>query len=163
MNDISVFFELTNGKFKSLLNGNCPYKDTLSIVNAVNNKIIYKGVPEHEVTGLIEKIDFQSMGYFSQSDFKIITTEEQNNPNLVNISISPACFYTLQDNFFLIPAPNNKSNMFLSLFCDEYERIKKRALYFFSKNNDKELVQMYALRNIQYIKNCYNISKTNFG
>lgn len=161
MNHITVFSELTTGKLKAMLSGKCQYNDVLSIVQAVNKRTIYKNVLKSQVNSLVESIEFQALGYKTFEDFKATTTPG-NAADKVNILITPATYYPLNENFKLKQAPDKRSQLFLLLFCDEFERIKVRALYSLEINDVPEAVSMYAVKNLQFVKTCFRSQRTVF-
>ncbi len=161
MNHIEVFSELTSGKLKNMLSGNLPYKDVLSIVRKVNTKMIYENVPLSKVNMHSESFNFQALGYRSLDDFSITTTTGKTS-EFVNISVTPLCFYELDEKFNLAPAPDNRSKIILGLLKDEFERIKYRALYILESSTDENQVTFYAKKNIMFVKTCFHNHKMLF-
>ena len=161
MNHIIVFSELTTGKLKTMLSDKLIYNDVLSIVKFVNTKIIGKNIPNPETDSFIEAFNFKALGYKSVDDFTITTTTGKSQ-EFSNIIITPVKVYNLHENFTLYQAPDKRSKIFQGLLCDEFERIKNRALYFLESNNDEKIVKMYALKNLQFIKTCFHNHKPVF-
>ncbi len=161
MNHIEVFSELTSGKLKNMLSGNLPYKDVLSIVRKVNTKMIYENVPLSKVNMHSESFNFHALGYRSHDDFTITTTTSKTS-EFVNISVTPLCYYELDEKFNLAPAPDKRSKIILGLLKDEFERIKYRALYILESSTDENQVTFYAKKNIMFVKTCFHNHKLLF-
>jgi len=161
MNHVILFSDLTTGRLKTVLAGECRFKQLLPLVQHVNKKVIFQNIPSSDVAKNIATFDFQAFGYKGPDDFEIKEVKA-NTPDHVNLEIKPLCVYSLQDNFTLAPAPDLRSSLFLGLFCDEFERIKARALYFMDSNDDEAKVKMYALKNLQFVKTCFHNNKSTF-
>jgi len=161
MNHIEVFSALTSGKLKTILSGNLPYKDILSIVREVNTKIICENVPLSKVNMHTENFNFQALGYWSHDDFTITTTSGKTS-EFSNITVTPVSHYILHDNFTLALAPDKRSKIILGFLADEFERIKCRALYTFESSTNENRVKLYAIKNRQFIKTCFHNHKAIF-
>jgi len=161
MNHIEVFSSLTSGKLKNILSRDLPYKDVLSIVRKVNTKVIYENVPLSKVNMQTESFNFQALGYRSHDDFTITTTTGKTS-DFVNISVTPLCFYELDEKFNLAPAPDKRSKIILGLLKDEFERIKFRALYILESSKNENQVTFYAKKNIMFVKTCFHNHKILF-
>lgn len=161
MNHIVLFSELTTGKLKNILAGECKYKELLPLVQHVNRKIIFQNIASNEIEKHKAMFDFKSLGYHSPDDF-ILYESHTKQPNVFNIEVKPACTYHLQDDFTLLDPPDHKSALILGLYSDEFERIKSRALRFMESNNDEKKVKMYAVVNLQFTKTCFHTNKAVF-
>lgn len=144
-----------------MLSGKCPFNDMLSIVRSVNTKIIYRNIPVSETESITENFNYQAFGYKSVDDFKLSTTIGKA-PEFINITITPLSYYNLHDNFTLALAPDKRSKIIQGLLCDEFERIKNRALYFLETTNDEKEIKVYAVKNRMFIKTCFHSHKPVF-
>ncbi len=161
MNHIQTFSELNSEKVKFLLSEKFPYRDVLSLVKEVNTRIIYENVPAEQSLILIKSFKYKAFGYKGKNDFKLTTTAG-DKPEFKNISVTPACHYSLHDNFAIEPAPDMRSKIIVGLLADEFERIKCRALYTFETYTVSEQIKVYALKNRQFIKTCFHNHKAGF-
>jgi len=161
MNHVILFSDLTTGKLKNVLAGECRFKQLLPLVQHVNKKVIFQDISSADASKKLATLDFQALGFKGPDDFEIKETKT-NTPDLINIEIKPSCVYPLQDNFTVVQAPDLRSSLFLGLFCDEFERIKARALFFMDTTDDEAKVKMYALKNLQFVKTCFHNNKSTF-
>jgi len=161
MNHIIVFSELTTGKLKTMLTANCTFRDALEMVQSVNKKTIYKNVVKSQAEQLINELDHKQLGYKESDDFNI-SFIPCKNPDNVNIVITPACIYNLYEPFNFPAAPDKRSQLFLALFCDEFERIKVRVFHAVNESFDSSLFSMDAYKAMVFIKTCFRSQRIVF-
>jgi len=143
--DLQIYYEIASGKLH-------PHKlnKTLHNINKLifdENTLKIHSCKQQDEQQFIEDTDFTLFGYRSAEDY-VLDIRKDYVKRTSDIFLKPINIYTLTD---IIKHPKPKdftSDCYLTLICDEYERIKIRALKFLDMQTEESKISVYAHKNI---------------
>ncbi|HBX53266.1 MAG: hypothetical protein A2275_07170 [Bacteroidetes bacterium RIFOXYA12_FULL_35_11] len=156
--NFSVFSQFVRGSFLPVSLADKNIKSSLQLVRSANTHIIISESTKEEVSRKISLIDLTDYGYYSTSDIdlKFIYNSETNSHQAV---ICPLKVYQLYEEMLLPSPADDRERFFLDFFADEFERVKIRAEKMLAAASNKEIIQINALRNIQFARKLFHDSR----
>ncbi|HPS84622.1 MAG TPA: hypothetical protein PLA88_09910, partial [Bacteroidales bacterium] len=151
---VTTYCEIANGRFHPK---QACYNNSEGLCNLVYeaNTIQVAILPAN--TDLIDYLDnnnFLSYGYKSKKDYSVDYHQLPNGK--YKIVIRPNKVYKLEDSNDIPTFDTPKSQSFLELMGDEFERIKLRAEWVLEYSSDSKDLSVYANRQIQKSKKLFS-------
>ncbi|MEI6767187.1 MAG: hypothetical protein WCM76_16275 [Bacteroidota bacterium] len=143
---VHLFEELIQGRYRPFLPKYSDNSNLQNIILEAQTRTVSVLIKGQDVDEFIAETDFLSFGFKDESDFDIIKKSVPGGKT--EISVVPMKAYAGREVLDIPSFTSFKTNIFLELIMDEFERLKIRAEKKFEQTVDRKELTVYAEKHI---------------